>query len=535
MGTSQDDDYMNDGLVTQTVPAFLARISALYGNSVALTDGTHDLTYTELDRRSSELATALLAAGLGKASRVGLLVGNTPFFAVAFFAVARIGALPVLLSAVSAPAELTDLLSTADLQLLITSSRIGKLDMLAKIEAALPGCFNDTAPLRLATAPYLRHIWIEGADLEERCRRAMQDSALPSIRKAAENCCAAGDLGVLIFTSGASGHAKGVLHTQGALIRQAAILSDIRRLTAADRLFSLMPFFWVGGLSFDMMSCLHVGARVVCPVGRDPEMMLALMEQQKATRVQGWQSQIIPLMTHPDFARRDLSSVIEGFYFHSAVYQALGMSETLGPHSGEPFEALQQDGMMGSFGRALGDTQYRIVDPATGEDVTEHQSGELWLRSSSLMHGYYKSERHAWMTPDGWLRTGDRASLGAGQHLLFHGRLTAMLKSGGANVSPAEVEAAIIQHPSILDAVVFGFPDEIYGELVAAVCLVPDGQVIDADTLRDDLRARLAGYKIPTHFVFLPAAQDFLTASGKVRRGVVEALGTAHITGIATK
>ncbi len=526
---------MNDAATTQTVPAFLARISAQYGSSVALTDGDYDLTYAELDRRSAELATALMAAGLGKASRVGLLIGNSPFFAVAFFAVARIGALPVLLSVLSAPAELAELVRHADLQHMIVSPRISKLDMLSRLDAALPGCLVNAPPLRLTDAPYLREIWVEGPDIDERCKAAMQDHRWSVICKAAENCCATGDLGVLIFTSGASGRAKGVQHTQGALIRQAAILSNVRRMTAADRLFSLMPFFWVGGLSFDMMSCLHAGARIICPTHRDAESMLALMEQQQATRVLGWQSQVIPLMTHADFTRRDLSSVIEGFHFHPGVYQSLGMSETLGPHSGEPFGALQLDETIGSFGRALGDTQYRIVDPATGADQGANVSGELWLRSACLMHGYYKSERHEWLTPDGWLRTGDRVALGADQHLLFQGRLTTMLKSGGANVSPAEVEAAIVQYPAILDAVVFGFPDTIYGDLVAAACLVREGQTVETEALRDDLRGRLASYKIPKHFVFLPAQQDFLTASGKVRRSVVEALAKQQLVMMGPK
>ncbi len=525
---------MSSNKSDETIPAFLARINALYGKSIALTDGVDDLTYAELDRRSAELATALIAAGLGKAARVGLLVGNSPFFAVAFFAIARIGALAVPLSVLSAPAELAELVRQADLQHLIVSPRASKLDMLSKLEAALPGCLTDIEPLRLANAPYLRNIWIEGVDIDTRCKTAMEDERWRTIRAAAESCVAAGDLATVIFTSGSTGQAKGVVHTHGALVRQAAILTDQRRMTSADRLLSLMPFFWVGGLSYEMMCCLHTGARVICPVERGPEAILALIEQQRVTRAMGWQSQITPLMTHPDFTRRDLSSVIEGFHFHPAVYHSLGMSETLGPHSGEPFGALQNEETANSFGRPLGDTEYRIVDPETGKDQPLHESGELWLRSSTLMHGYYKAERHEWMTRDGWLRTGDRASLNAEQHLFFTGRLTTMLKSGGANISPAEVEVAIHQHPAILDVVVFGFPDDIYGEVVAAACLVQDGQATTAEALRDDLRARLAGYKIPKHFVLMPVHQDLLTASGKVRRSVVEALAKDHISKTTT-
>lgn len=526
---------MSENAADQTVPAFLAKISERYGNMVALTDGVHDLTYSELDRRSAELATALLATGVGKAARVGVLVGNTPFFAIAFFAIARIGALPVPLSVVSAPAELATLVQTADLQLMIASPQIGSLDMRKKLEAALPGCLAAHPPLRLSAAPYLRDIWFEGPDLNARCAQAVQDDQWRMIAKASENSCAAGDLGVLIFTSGASGQAKGVIHTQGAMVRQAAILADIRRLTSADRLLSLMPFFWVGGLSFDMLSALHVGGRVICPVGRDPAAMLALMEQQRVTRVQGWQSQIAPLMMHPDFSRYDLSSMIEGFDLGLPIFHALGMTETLGPHSGEPFAAAQESEVTNFLGRALGDTQYRIVDPETGTDLPPGGSGELWLRSSTLMHGYYKMERHAWMTPDGWLRTGDQVSLDAQEYLYFQGRLTAMLKSGGANISPAEVEAAIVRHPEIIDVVVFGLPDDIYGELVAAACLVREGQVIDADRLRNDLRTELAGYKVPKKIAFLTKRPDFLTPSGKVRRDVVEAFAKEQFAMMGVK
>jgi acyl-CoA synthetase (AMP-forming)/AMP-acid ligase II len=513
----------------QTLPAFLARIAAAYSASVALTDGQTELTYAELDQRSATLASALLAAGVGKASRVGLLIGNSPFFVIAFFAASRIGALPVLLPVVSAPDELAHMIKFADLQLIIHGQSSGSLNLQNKLEAALPGYTYGDETIRLEETPFLRGIWREGDDVDRRCAVATIDHQWQTLMRAAGTCCAPGDLGFMIFTSGVSSRPKGVVHTQGALVRQAAILSATRRLTAADRVFSLMPFFWVGGLSFELMASLHAGARIICPANRDVASMLALMEQQKITRATGWQSQIVPLMSHTDFGTRDLSSVIEGFNYHPACYLSLGMSETLGPHSGEPFGALQADGMEGSFGRALGDTQHRVIDPETGADRHSGEPGELWLRSTTLMHGYYKAERHQALTPDGWFRTGDIVALDDDGHLYFYGRLTSMLKSGGANVAPAEVESALNQHPAILDSVVFGLADPQYGDVVAAACLLRLEQTTDAEAIRLDLRSRLAGYKIPKYIVLLAENPDFLTASGKPRRGTIEAYAKVQI------
>jgi acyl-CoA synthetase (AMP-forming)/AMP-acid ligase II len=513
----------------QTLPAFMARIAAAYGASVALTDGEIELTYADLDKRSATLATALLAAGVGKASRIGLLIGNSPFFVIAFFAVSRIGALPVLLPVVSAPDELAHMIKFADLKLIILGQSSGSLNLQKKLEAALPGYASKSETLRLASAPFLRDVWHEGDDIDQRCALTATDHQWQTLMRAAERSCTAGDLGFMIFTSGVSSQPKGVVHTQGALVRQAAILSATRCMSADDKVFSLMPFFWVGGLSYELMASLNAGARIICPANRDAASMLALMEQQKVTRATGWQSQTVPLMTHADFATRDLSTMIEGFNCRPARYQSLGMSETLGPHSGESLGAEQPDGMGESFGRALGDTQHRVVDPETGTERQNGEPGELWLRSTSLMHGYYKAERHQAFTPDGWFRTGDIVALDDEGHVYFYGRLTSMLKSGGANVAPAEVEAALNQHPAIMDSVVFGLADQHYGDVVAAACLLRLGQTTNAEAIRLDLRGRLAGYKVPKHIVLLAENPDFLTASGKPRRGTIEAHARTEI------
>ena len=212
---------------------------------------------------------------------------------------------------------------------------------------------------------------------------------------------------------------------------------------------------------------------------------------------------------HPTFAGRDLRSVRGGTLVEALPSEyrpptsdrtpnVLGMTETGGPHTGpDDAYAVLPESLRATIGRSLPGMEHIVVDADTGAELPVGVDGELLLRGAFLMDGFYKRERHETFTPDGWYATGDLGWFGADGHLRFSGRRTAMIKTGGSNVSPAEVESALMGLPAVREAFVFGVPAGDRGEDVAAVVVPEAHGAIDTAALVASLRNVLSSYKIP--------------------------------------
>jgi acyl-CoA synthetase (AMP-forming)/AMP-acid ligase II len=307
---------------------------------------------------------------------------------------------------------------------------------------------------------------------------------------------------VIVSTSGATAEPKAVVHTHGAQVRHARTMARLYELTDVDRTFTNMPFFWVGGLTVVVLSHLHVGAAVITIERMDTTEMLDLIERARPTRLLGW-TLYERLAADPSFGSRDLSSVVEMRPPELAApglrHNSLGMTETGGPHTAASRTNNASDlpeHLRGSFGPPVPGTQHKIVDPDSGEELAEGDEGEICVRGGGLMDGLYKKERRRVFDEDGWYHTGDKGYLRDG-FLFFTGRLTEMIKTGGANVAPREVEVAIEAHPGVQAAFVVGLPDDERGELVGCIVCPAPGHELDPSSLRDQLRDELASYKIP--------------------------------------
>ena len=254
---------------------------------------------------------------------------------------------------------------------------------------------------------------------------------------------------MIVTTSGATAEPKAVVHTHGAEVRHAWTMAQLYELTEDDRTFTNMPFFWVGGLTVVVLSHLHVGAAVLTVERMDATEMLDLIEKERATRLLGW-TLFERISADPTFAERDLSSIVEMRPARAARYRGRGttrsgMTETSGPHTaaargGRTQEDLPEH-LRGSFGPPVPGVQHKIVDPETGAELADGVEGEICVRGASLMDGLYKRERSEAFDDDGWYHTGDKGSSRDGL-LFFTGRRTEMIKTGGANVAPREVELA---------------------------------------------------------------------------------------------
>jgi acyl-CoA synthetase (AMP-forming)/AMP-acid ligase II len=347
------------------------------------------------------------------------------------------------------------------------------------------------------------------------------------ILAAAEEAVTPADRMVVVHTSGSSSEPKGVIHCHGPLIRHIANLSEIRRYTSGEVLFAPSPFFWIGGFAFVLLATLITGATVACSAEREPARVLDLLERARPTMTNGFAAAVTALAQDPTFPSRDLSSMRRGNLYPimpaevrpadpQLRHNMLGMTEAGSTVLLSADESDQPESRRGSFGRPAPGFAARVVDPDTGKDCPPGEPGELWLRGPFLMEGYYGREHGETFGPDGWYRTGDLVSTDDDGFFYFRGRRGEMIKTAGANVSPREVEAAILELTG-LTAHVAGVDDEARGQVVAAMIRVPAGQdAPDADELRERLRRRLSAYKVPRRIVLAADAEVPMMSSGKV-------------------
>ncbi|OJZ76377.1 hypothetical protein BRW65_01645 [Mycobacterium paraffinicum] len=495
-------------------------------------------TWTEVDRKSADLAKSLLALGITKGSRVGLLMPNSADWIVAFLAAARIGALVSPISTFLQAPELSRALAHADVQILMCVDQFQGHDYLARLDG-LPGMDSATdRELYLPQHPFLRRIlvwgkgkrsWAIGAPAMSEALLSCRSGITDRLLEAAENSVEPADPLLTIWTSGTTSLPKGVVHTHGGVLRFVHALRQIGRadVLPAERAYAAMPFFWLGGLNTILFPSLIGGGVIVTTGELAADAVLDTIVEQKVTRVAGWMGPVVELAETAAARGIDVSGVRglgpptrqDGTPIPPDLRgNALGMTETFGPHSAEPAGAELPAAKRGAMGRAVPGCERQIVDPATGIELPRGEIGELRVRSLGMMRGYYKREHSDCFDADGFLRTGDRCSIDEDGFLFFHGRQTELIKTSGANVSPREVEVALESNPEIAEAIVFGVPDAARGEEVVAAIVPAAGCAVDEAVLRSRLKTQLSHYKVPRRIRVVDPAAVPRTDSGKPRK-----------------
>lgn len=516
--------------ITPTVPALVRSGAARFGDKAFLVADGQTLSYLDLDVRSAKLARALLAAGIGKGDHVGILMPNSVEWAVAWFATTRIGAVAVPLNTFYKAAELGWTARHADLRAILAWSSFRDHDFAERLEEALPGLADvrDPRKIFLRRTPYLRMIAVWGP-----CEKAWASTVDDDPAEldddfliAVESCVTPADDAMIIYTSGSTGDPKAPVHTQGTLVRHTYNLTFDYGVTHDTVMFTAMPFFWVGGLITGVHAVIHHGATLITQPAFDAAEALQLIESHRATITLGWPQQGKTLAEHPDFVKRDLSSV-ERTSMPAMVPperrpqgpNALGMTELCGNHIGvDPYPAQPPD-RAETGGRSIEGLSHLLVDPESGQPVPVGTDGEIWVRGYSLMQRLYKREREDVFTPDGYYRTGDCGVAYDDGWIKFTGRLGDLIKTGGGtNVTPSEVELALTACDGVLEAYVVGAEDGASGTIVAAAVVPRGDSTLDGDELRAQLRTRLSAYKVPK-FIWV-TTKDALpfTATGKVKK-----------------
>ena len=479
------------------------------GGRVAIKHGSRSLTFAELDERSSRLAQALLAAGVGPGSRVAHLDRTAPEVVELLFAAAKIGAVAVPLNWRLHPTELAAILQDAGAPLLLAGPAY------TAVAVELAGAVAHDHRVVAIGAEYERWLASHPAD-DPGGRGASDDTVLQ------------------MYTSGTTGVPKGVLTTHRNL--SAAVDSSPLWGFDADAVsLTPLPMFHIGGIGWTFLGIWN-GARTILVSEFDAAAVLDLLEGERVTNAVFVPTILQMLCAVPGSADRDYSALRSIAYgaspittpvlkaalrtFGCALFGVYGLTETTGgvvqldPDDHDPDGPREH--LLRSAGRPLPWVELRIVDPSTGGELGPRAVGEVWMRAPNVMAGYFNrpEETAAALTPEGWLRTGDGGYVDEEGHLFLTDRIKDMIVSGGENVYPIEVEEALAHHPGVADVAVIGVPDDRWGETVNALVIRAVGTTVTAEELIAFVRSRLAGYKLPRSVEFVDELPR--TPSGKV-------------------
>jgi acyl-CoA synthetase (AMP-forming)/AMP-acid ligase II len=529
-----------EGIGALTLPGLLAETAARHAGREACCfhgpGGRVSLTYAELAAQAGALARGLAARGVGPHDRVALLMGNRPEWVVAAFGVTATGAVLVPLNTYYEPPELAYVLGHSGVGVLVCQRDLAGhpwLDQVTAMRAELPALRTvvvlDPPPGRPDVVAWGEVVGVGTADGTGGGGTAGGAAVGPD------------DPAVAIYTSGTTAHPKGVLHAHRAPALQSWRFARELALDPTCRVWSAFPFFWTAGFCMVMGATLAAGGCLVLQERFEPGEALRLLEAERVTTPHAWPHQAAQLEDHPDWARRDLSSIRQAEAFGSfgrhptvrlsdawSPRSAYGLSETFTIVSSWPARSPPEE-REGHQGRILPGNCVRIIDPDTGAALPAGAEGEIAVRGPTLMLGYVGVPPAATFDADGFFRTGDAGWVDEAGRLHWTGRADELIKTGGANVSPVEVEEALLRHPGLKAAVAVGVPDPLLGEVVV-VCAVPHaGAAVGEDDVRAFLRGRLAGYKIPRHVLFVDEADLSFTGNRKIRARELRRLAAARL------
>ena len=495
-------------------------------------------TFTQLDDRATMAAHALIGSGITRGARVGFLAKNHPDYFTLMFACARVGAVLVPLNWRLAPPELAYVLNDAEVTILV-------------IDPAMIDCVTtvlDDLPRLNLMVPLGADIVVDNGHTREPFESWLRAAATP--RRAPLSQPRGLDVCLQFYTSGTTGHPKGVMLTNTNLLHNMPEVAESWRVDAGSVTLVSAPTFHIGGTTWALIAMFTGGTTVLLREVITAEILRTI--DAKHITAAMFPSGILQLMLEaPDIAGYDLSSLQTIIYgaspisettlamamqlFTASFLHNYGLTEATG--AVVQLEAYDHDpvhrpALLRSCGKPRAGVELRIVEPDSFADVDDGVVGEVVIRSRQNMKGYWKrpTDTIRALTLDGWLRTGDLGYLEDG-YLYLCDRLNDMIISGSENVYPAEVENVVMKHPGVADVAVIGVPDERWGEAVKAV-VVPAGAPPDPADLIAFTRSLLAHYKCPRQVEFVEALPR--NAAGKVLKTKLRQPYSASDTPAAT-
>jgi malonyl-CoA/methylmalonyl-CoA synthetase len=483
-------------------PLFEALFAVGASGDTALEAEGRRLTYAELERETARYANALAGFGVKAGDRVAVQAPKSAANLIAYLAIVRAGAVIVPLNTAYTLAELDDFIADAGPTLILVD--------LERREAVA----ERTGQARVET------LGVGGAGS---LSLAAERSA-PTFATAPR---AESDLAALCYTSGTTGRSKGAMLTHGALVRNAAALVEAWRFTRGDVLIHALPIFHVHGLFVATHVPLMAGAAIMLQPKFDPEAVLEGMG--RASVLMGVPTFYVRLLAHPGLTAERagamrlfvsgsaplLAATHAAFEARAgkAILERYGMSETL-MNTSNPYDGPR---VAGSVGRPLPGVELRVVSES-GEGLPVGAVGEIEIAGGNGFGGYWRDadKTRAAFTDDGWFRTGDVGMIDAVGYVHLVGRASDLIISGGLNVYPAEVEAAIDAVPGVVESAVIGLADADFGEAVTAVVVADGAAPPSAADILAAVSEKLAAFKRPKRIIFTEALPR--NAMGKVEK-----------------
>ena len=495
-------------------------------------------TYEQFRRDVDECAAALISLGVKAGDHVAVWATNVPEWFITFWATTKIGAVLVTVNTAYKIHEIEYLLKQSDTHTLVMIEFCKDINYKEIIEELCPELKNLTPgePLYSKNLPFLRNVVTAGFSMDG-CltweQMLSRSSLVPreEVRRRA-SLVKPDDVCNMQYTSGTTGFPKGVMLTHRNIVNNGKTIGDRMDLSTADRMMIQVPMFHCFGMVLSMTSMMTHGG-TLCPIPYfSPKSSLACVNDERITCFNGVPTMFIAMFAHPDFAKTDFSYMRTGIMAGAncpadlmrRASQEMNMREIISVYGqteaspgctmGEVNEDL--DHRVETVGSAFPGVECKIIDPETGEELPDGESGEFVARGFNIMKGYYKMPEATAQAIDseGWLHSGDICMRTPDGYYKVTGRLKDMIIRGGENLYPREIEEFYLTNPKVRDVQVVGVPDERYGEECCAWVILHKGETADENEMKEFGNASIARHKVPRYFMFV---DEFpMNAAGKI-------------------
>ena len=499
----------------RTLGRLLDEIAAARGDAEAVVFRGQRLTYAALKRRRDDFARALLATGVRRGDRVAILLGNRPEWLIAAFAASTVGATTVGISTFSTPREIAWTVDHCRPAVVVTSETFRGRNYVETLAA-----LDTPEPRTIVSVDGFDDFIARGAGVSDR------DVA------AAESAVTKNDPCYILYTSGSTASPKGVVLNHGGVIENGFAIGERQHLGPTDRLWLAVPLFWSFGSANALPAILTHGGTIVLQESFEAGEALALLDDERCTVYYGMANMARAIREHPDRPRRRLAAMRTGLTIGlpedlAMTMEAIGARELCNVYGStetygncavtdahDPLELR-----LTTQGLPLPGMDIRVVDPDNGRALPRGEVGELRIKGY-VTPGYYRETQQtaAAFDAEGYFKSGDLGLVGADGRVRFRGRLKEMIKTGGINVAPLEVEAVLLSHPAVKQAYVVGIPDRSKDEAVVAAVELHEGAAATSEALVAHCRESLASYKVPTRIVFRKDAELPRTSTGKIQK-----------------
>jgi fatty-acyl-CoA synthase len=531
---------MNE-LINITVGNLLNEVAQKFPDRQALKfPGTdYERTWREFDEETARVAKGFLKMGIKKGDHVAIWANNCPEWIITFFATAKIGAVLVTVNTSYKIFELEYLLRQSDTKCLVMIEKLKDSnyfdiinELCPSLKESKPGGLND--PM----LPYLKDIVFVGEQdhagmYNFKDLYSMGDEVSDDEYISINSTLDPHDVVNMQYTSGTTGFPKGVMLTHFNIVNNGRAIGDGMKFTEEDKLCIPVPFFHCFGMVLAVMASVTHATSMV-PLDYNPVRVMDAIQNEGCTAVHGVPTMFIAMLEHPDFKKHTFSRLRTGIMAGSPcpikvmqnVVNLMGMKDIIivfGQTESSPGATLTTtddsiERRVSTVGRVFPHVEAKIVNPETGKECPPNVPGEFCTRGYHNMKGYYKMPEATAQAidSDGWLHTGDLATVDEEGYYKITGRIKDMIIRGGENIYPKEIEEFLYSYHKVKDVQVIGVPSKQYGEEIMAWIILREGESASEEEIKELVKNNMARHKCPKYIKF---TDNFpMTASGKIQK-----------------